>query len=331
MRSMFLLTLALVFCGMSFFGCGGGGSNNNQIQPPPTAQTFAFLREAAGGLFQPMAGNLNGQPFQAVSQPANIWSIATSPDGRKATFDMNANGQWDIFVANSDGTNIRQITNDTDSDYEPTFSQDGSKVIFTSYRGDQGSVDFDVIVGNVDGTGLTDLTPNSKMGHRFAVFSPDGKWIAFAGVDLTVASSPIWGIWIMSADGSSLRNILPSLDYDRFSLPLTFSPDSTKIFFSGTTIDPRTSDVYSINLDGSSLRNLTNTGKDWYPRFDGSTLIFNSYRDGNAEIYAMNADGSGVRRLTTNTVYDSFSQAGSLDTPGTQLRYDSTFRFFSYH
>jgi Tol biopolymer transport system component len=310
--------------------CGGGGSNNN-IQPPPTAQTFAFLRAATGGLFQPMAGNLNGAPFKAVGQPANIWSIATSPDGKKAVFDMNANGQWDIYVADTDGTNVRQITNDAESDYEPTFSPDGSKVIFTSYRGDQGSVGFDVIVANVDGTGITDLTQNSTMDHHFAVSSPDGTWIAFAGVDRSVSTNLIWGIWVMGADGSSLRNVLPSLDYDRFSLPLTFSPDSTKIFFSGTTIDPQTSDIYSINLDGSNLRNLTNTGTDWYPRFDGSTLIFNSYRDGNAEIYAMNADGTGVRRLTTNTVYDSFSQAGSLDAPGTQLRYERSFHFFSYH
>src|SRR5579864_4448664 len=331
MRRLFLLVVALALCGIAFFGCGGGGGNNNHIQPPPTVQTFAFLRAAAGGLFQPMAGNLNGAPFQAVSQPQNIWSIATSPDGKKATFDMNANGQWDIYVANADGTNIRQITNDAESDYEPTFSPDGSKLIFTSYRGDQGSVGFDVIVASVDGTGITDLTQNSTMDHRFAVFSPDGTWIAFAGVDRTVAAHPIWGIWVMSADGNSLRNVLLSLDYDRFSLPLTFSPDSTRIFFSGTTIDPQTSDIYSINLDGSNLRNLTNTGTDWYPRFDGSTLIFNSYRDGNAEIYAMNADGSEVRRLTTNSAYDSFSQAGSVDAPGTQLRYERLFDFFSYH
>src|SRR5690348_3994863 len=212
MRRLVLMVVALGACGIAFFGCGGGGSNNNQIQPPPTVQTFAFLRAAASGLFQPMAGNLNGAPFQAVGPAGNIWSIATSPDGKKATFDMNLNGQWDIFVANSNGTSIRQITNDTDSDYEPTFSPDGSKVIFTSYRGDQGSVDFDVIVANVDGTGTTDLTPNSTIDHRFAVFSPDGTRIAFAGVDLSNTTNPIWGIWTMSTDGTSLRNVIPSTD-----------------------------------------------------------------------------------------------------------------------
>ena len=330
MRRALFLSIALGFMGLTLIGCGGGSGKTNPIQPPPTAQTFAFLREAPGGLFQAMGGNLNGAPFKAVGQAANIWSIALSPDETKATFDANLNGNWDIYIANSDGTNIRQITNDAESDYEPTFSADGSKVIFTSFRGDQGSVGFDVIVANTDGTGTIDLTPNSPIDHRFAVFSPDGTRIAFAGVDLTVPTNPIWGIWTMSADGTSLRNVIPSLDYDRYALPLTFSPDGTEIFFSGTTMDPSTSDIYSINLDGSGLQNLTNTGKDWYPRFYGSTLIFNSYRDGNAEIYVMNADGSGARRLTNNSVYDSFSRAGYNDVPGAQRRYERPSQFFSY-
>lgn len=189
-------------------------------------------------------------------------------------------------------------------------------MIFTSYRGDLGSVGFDIVVANIDGTGTTDVTPHSTIDHNFAVFSPDGTKIAFAGADRTVSTNIIWGIWTVSADGTSLRNVLPTTDYDRFALPLAFSPDGTQIFFSGTTIDPYTSDIYSINLDGSKLRNLTNTGMDWYPRFDGSTLIFNSLRDGNAEIYSMDADGTGVQRLTNNTMYDSFSQAAYSGTAG---------------
>lgn len=325
MRRVLLLLLVLGSIGLTFPACGGGSRTSNTIQQPATTQTFAFLREAPGGLFQPMGGNLNSAPFVAVGQAANIWSIALSPDAKKAVFDANLNGHWDIYIANSDGTNISPITNDAESDYEPTFSPDGSKVIFTSYRGDQGSVGFDVIVANLDGTGITDLTPNSTIDHSFAVFSPDGTRIAFAGVDRTVSTNLIWGIWTMSADGTSLRNVIPSTDYDRYSLPLTFSPDGTKIFFSGTTIDPQSTDIYSIDLDGSNLQKLTNTGADWYPRFDGSTLIFNSQRDGNAEIYSMSVDGSNAHRLTNNTVYDSFSQAmyagaAALNRQGAKVR-----------
>lgn len=120
MKRILLSLLVLSLTGIAFLACGGGGSHT--VTPPATVQTFAFLREASGGLFQPMAGNVTGGAFKAVGPAANIWSIALSPDGKKAVFDANLNGQWDIYIANSDGTNIQQITNDAESDYEPTFS-----------------------------------------------------------------------------------------------------------------------------------------------------------------------------------------------------------------
>ena len=273
-----------------------------------------------------MAGNLTGGAFQAIGQPANIWSIAGSRDGKKAVFDMNETGNWDIFVANSDGTHLVQITNDAESDEEPTFSPDGSKVIFTSYRGDRGSFAFDIIVANVDGTGITDLTPNSTMDHRFAVFSPDGTKIAFAGFDPV---NTVWGIWMMNADGTGLRNVISATNYDGFALPLTFSADGTQIFYSGTTIDPLSVDIHAVNIDGSNSRKLTNTGIDWYPRFNGPTLLFNSLRDGNAEIYRMNLDGTNPQRVTTNTSYDSFS-ASLYEEPSALIRHANSRHSFPH-
>src|SRR5690349_6269792 len=300
-RALFLFsTLGL----LALAGCGGGSTNNNTTAPL-VQQNFALLREAPGGLFQPTLGNLNGTPFTAFGQAANIWSIASSPDGKKVAYDMNPNSQWDIYVSDSDGSHIVQITNDVDSDYEPTFSPDGSKVIFTSYRGNSGSFGFDVITANTDGTGLTDLTPNSTLDHRFAVFSPDGTKIAFSAFDSVNID---WGIWIMNADGTGLSNVVRDTNHDAYALPIVFNPSGTQIFYSGVTIDPLSVDIYSVNVDGSGVQKLTNTGMDWYPRFVGNTVVFNSYRDANAEIYSMNADGTGVARVTNNTLYDAFSQ-----------------------
>lgn len=65
--------------------------------------------------------------------------------------------------------------------------------------------------------------------------------------------------------------------------------------------------LYTINLDGSDLRQITagaydNTEVSWSP--DGRQVAFVSTRDGNKEIYSMDSDGGNQRRLTVNSGHD---------------------------
>ena len=62
-----------------------------------------------------------------------------------------------------------------------------------------------------------------------------------------------------------------------------------------------------MNVDGSGVTRLTNSpANNWSPDWssDGTQILFNSERDGNAEIYVMNADGSGQTRLTDHIADD---------------------------
>lgn len=64
-----------------------------------------------------------------------------------------------------------------------------------------------------------------------------------------------------------------------------------------------TTDIYSMNPDGSDIRQLTTdpaNDKGAFGTLDGTFIVYNSTRDGNDEIYVMRADGSDQKRLTSN-------------------------------
>ncbi|RME57287.1 MAG: hypothetical protein D6790_13505, partial [Caldilineae bacterium] len=69
-------------------------------------------------------------------------------------------------------------------------------------------------------------------------------------------------------------------------------------------------DIFSMRVDGSDLRRLTNhPASDTSPRLNSqqTEVVFTSYRDGNAEIYKVPADGSAApQRLTDNPAADAW-------------------------
>jgi len=57
-----------------------------------------------------------------------------SPDGRKIAFSTNADGNWEVYVMNSDGSSPLRITRDFATDLNPSWSPDGKRIIFSSNR-----------------------------------------------------------------------------------------------------------------------------------------------------------------------------------------------------
>jgi len=86
--------------------------------------------------------------------------------------------KMELFVADADGKNARQITNFNCASFAPTFTPDGKQILFSSNRHDCDGRKFELYLVNLDGTNLRQVT-NFGTFTSFPEFSPDGRKLAF--------------------------------------------------------------------------------------------------------------------------------------------------------
>ena len=85
----------------------------------------------------------------------------------------------EIYTMNSDGSNIKQVTNFGRASFAPFFHPDGKRIIFASNINSKTGRDFDLYIINIDGTGLEQITFNETF-DGFPMFTRDGKKLIFA-------------------------------------------------------------------------------------------------------------------------------------------------------
>ncbi len=210
---------------------------------------------------------------------------------------------FDIFAANSDGTDLRQLTDADGYDAEGTVSPDGETIVFTSTR----DGDLEIYTMGLDGSEQTRLT--HELGYDGgAFFSPDSQWIVYraghptdpgnvAQYEDLIAQDLVrpdnLEVWIMRADGSEKRQIT---SYGGANWAPYFHPSGEKIIFASDmdNQNPRVPnfELYMINIDGTGLERLTfDDSFDGFPIFsaDGTQLLWASNRfaedEGNTNVF----------------------------------------------
>lgn len=199
----------------------------------------------------------------------------------------------------------------------PAWSPDGSKIVFESTRD---GPDADIFVMNADGGGVVQLTRND-VSDSTPVFTPDGQFIVWA--------SELDGnldIFRMRADGSEPVNLTRHPGADGHPKP---SPDGERIYFnSNRSSDPATfargtmdrehnHEIYSMALDGSDVRRVTDlAGWDTYPAPspDGRQLLWRrvtptggkTESGRNSEVFWMNLETGEMKNLTSDQAFDGW-------------------------
>ena len=208
-----------------------------------------------------------------------------------------------IFSYAGDGSERRALTT---SGYNimPSWSWDGSRILFGSDRGD-GPMRMEIWTMDANGANKRQLTFDTAGGNFTPVESPDGARVAFSGLRASVGHPEVW---VMNADGSDQRRltVTPELPGQEsvWSLHPTWSPDGSQIAYASTASG--STQIWVMNADGSDQRQLTaGLGPD-YPHtnvpawsFDGARIAFwAGFERRFGEVWTMAPDGSDPRSLT---------------------------------
>ncbi len=181
---------------------------------------------------------------------------------------------YDIFVADLEGNIVNQLTNEPGYDAEATVSPNGDKIVFTSTR----SGDLELYTMNLDGSDVVQIT--DQLGYDGgAFFSPDGTKLLF-----------------------------------RSSRPQTEEEINTyKEYLAQGLVAPTNMEIYTCNVDGSDLKQVTKLGKaNWAPFYHpgGEKIIFSSNhasdRGYSFNLYMINEDGTGLEQITTESEFNAF-------------------------
>lgn len=216
----------------------------------------------------------------------DIGGINYSPDGENIVFDDNANGSRDIFMINAnEGLATRQLTFTSEHEYGPTFSPDSKTIFYTkaepvyqtnSYNGTQTLLKWNYYVWSVNTE--TSIVTQYSLGSTPVIMQNDQMLITRNNPKTNLGE-----IWLINLKNGQESQILSDA-VKGFSSP-HISPDGKKIVCVGST--PKVGnvranlDLYTINLDGTGLTQLTYHGGDdvsprWSP--DGKSIYFISAR-----------------------------------------------------
>ncbi len=181
---------------------------------------------------------------------------------------------FDIFIADLKGNITTQLTNTEGYDAEATVSPKGDKIVFTSDR----SGDLELWTMDIDGKNQKQIT--FGLGYDGgAFFSPDGKKIVFR------ASRPT-----EEADVKEYKELLAQ-----------------------GLVAPTAMELYTCNVDGSDLKQVTHLGKaNWAPFYhpSGKKIIFSSNHHSKKgydfQLFMVSEDGTGLEQITNQSIFNAF-------------------------
>lgn len=212
--------------------------------------------------------------------------LATEPEsigGQWIAFNSRMAGSADIYLIDSEGNNLRQLTRGASHDLYPSWSPDGEDIVYQT----GGSRNQNLAIVNVSTEKVRNLTDDS-CNNWGPVWSPVDDWIVFYS-DCDGERN----VYKIRADGSDRTQLtFGSGSYNWFP---AWSPDGKQITFSSNRSGKY--HIYVMDADGDNVRDLA-AGCVSYFSPDGKRILFGVYCDDTDDLFLIDADGSNLVALT---------------------------------
>ncbi len=210
----------------------------------------------------------------------------------------------DIFIMDISGGYKINLTNSPDGYEYPTFSHDGSKILFVNGR--------NLYTMYHDGTNIKNINLDSILFQYIdPSFSPDDSKVLFSGLIYDGGHSYYGaGIYIVNIDGSNLTKIVENIPESfivKGSEP-QFLPDGRRIIFRVFHSIENRHHIYIMNLDGTNQINLTPSSQSQLGLLrlspDGTKIAFVKSVNDSLHLRTMNIDGTENKLIECVGIYD---------------------------
>jgi len=229
--------------------------------------------------------------FELVSHSLYFFipSVAKfSSDGSTLLFscDWYNSGNIEICTINTDGTNLTNLTLNSEFDAHPSFSSDGSAIVYRT--GAYPDTEY-IYIMDADGRNKCQIFKDTLFSDpRYPIFSPDGSKIIFTAEGLWINTNKVNNskgnpfIFIMDQDGNNCFQLSHN---NAWSDEALFLPNGFEIMI------PEDGQIVCYNFEGSNRRIISDLGTDKLHQ-SGQYIYFISRLDNVRKIFRMNVDGS---------------------------------------